>query len=90
MRKIPVISASASWYGVDPIHIKWNMKRRAWPALVAAWRSMDAPLEITPSSLAMAAYLVGLEPFEYSLFGFPRRAVQPNGRLNDGTTISLY
>jgi hypothetical protein len=90
MRKIPVISASASWYGFDPIHIKWNMKRRAWPALVAAWRAIEEPFAVTPSSLAMAAYLVGLEPFEFSFFGFRRRRAQPNGRLNDGTTISLY
>ena len=90
IRKIPVISASACWYGLDPIHIKWNMKRRAWPALVAAWRAIDEPFTLTPSSLATAAYLAGLEPFEYSLFGFRRRAAQPNGRLNDGTTISLY
>jgi hypothetical protein len=90
MRKIPVISASASWYGVDPIHIKWTMKRRAWPALIAAWRATDERLSVTPTSLATAAYLIGLEPREYSLFGFQRRRAQPNGRLNDGTTISLY
>ncbi len=89
-RKIPVISASASWYGFDPIHLKWNRKRRAWPVLLAAWRAMNEPLAITPSSLSMAAYLAGLEPRDYSQFGFRRRVTQPNGRLNDGTTISIY
>jgi hypothetical protein len=89
-RKIPVIPASESWYGFDPIHLKWNLKRHAWPALLAAWRAIDAPFAFTPSSLWMAAYLAGLEPFDYSQFGFRRRAAQPNGRLNDGTTISIY
>jgi hypothetical protein len=89
-RQIPVISASESWYGLDPIHLKWNMKRHAWPALLAAWRAIDEPFTFTPSSLWMAAYLAGLEPFDYSQFGFRRRAAQPNGRLNDGTTISIY
>lgn len=89
-RKIPVISASASWYGFDPIHVKRSVMRHAWPALLAAWHAMEEPLAITPSSLWMAAYLSGLEPCEYSRFGFRRRASQPNGRLNDGTTISIY
>lgn len=89
-RKIPVISAPATWYGLDPIHLKWNMKRHAWPALLAAWRAIDEPFEFSPSSLFMAAYLAGLEPYDYSQFGFRRHVAQPNGRLNDGTTISIY
>src|SRR4051794_9444408 len=90
MRKIPVISASASWYGFDPIHLKWNMKRHAWPVLLAAWRAIEEPFAFAPSSLWMAAYLAGLEPCDYSQFGFRRHVAQPNGRLNDGTTISIY
>jgi hypothetical protein len=89
-RKIPVISASGSWYGFDPIHVKRSLMRHAWPVLLAAWRAMEEPLTITPSSLWMAAYLSGLEPRNYSLFGFRRGRAQPNGRLNDGTTISIY
>lgn len=89
-RKIPVISASASWYGFDPIHVKRSVMRHAWPALLAAWRALEEPLTVTRSSLWMAAYLAGLEPFDYSQFGCRRRAAQPNGRLNDGTTISIY
>jgi hypothetical protein len=90
MREIPVISASATWYGFDPIHLKWNMKRHAWPALLAAWRAIDEPFALTPSSLSVAAYLAGLEPCDYSQFGFRRHVAQPSGRLNDGTTISIY
>jgi hypothetical protein len=89
-RKIPVISPSASWYGFDPIHFKWNKKRQAWPELLAAWRAIDEPFSFTPTSLWLAAYLAGLEPFDYSQFGFRRHVAQPNGRLNDGTTISIY
>ena len=89
-RKIPVISASGEWYGFDPIHVKWNMKRHAWPALLATWRAIDEPFSFTPPSLWMGAYLAGLEPCEYSQFGFRRHVAQPNGHLNDGTTISIY
>jgi hypothetical protein len=89
-RKIPVISPSSTWYGFDPIHLKWNMKRHAWPALLTAWRAIDEPFALSPSSLSVGAYLAGLERREYSLFGFRRHVAQPNGRLNDGTTISMY
>jgi hypothetical protein len=89
-RKIPVISASGSWYGFDPIHVKRSVMRHAWPLLLAAWRAMEEPLSLTPSSLWMAAYLSALEPRDYSKFGFRRQVAQPNGRLNDGTTISIY
>jgi hypothetical protein len=89
-RKIPVISASAAWYGVDPIHLKWNMKRHAWPVLLAAWRAIDEPFAFTRSSVWTAAYLAGLEPCDYAQFGFRRHVAQPNGRLYDGTTVSLY
>jgi hypothetical protein len=89
-RKIPVIPASPTWYGVDPIHLKRSIKRHAWPVLLAAWRATQEPFTISPSSLSMAAYLAALEPAEYSRFGIQRRVAQPNGLLNDGTTISLY
>jgi hypothetical protein len=89
-RKIPVISASRSWYGFDPIHIRRSVMRDAWPALLATWREINEPVLSSPSSLSMIAYLSALEPRDYSRFGFQRHVMQPNGRLNDGTTISIY
>ncbi len=89
-RKISVISASGMWYGFDPIHVKRSVMRSAWPMLLAAWRATSEPLEVTRSSWWMTTYLNGLKPYDYSKFGFRRRAAQPNGCLNDGTTISIY
>jgi hypothetical protein len=89
-RKIPVIPVPASWYGLDPIHIKLTMKRRAWPAVLAAWRAGAEPVAVTPSSWWTAAYLSALAPSERSIFGFRRRAAQPSGQFFDGTTVSLY
>ena len=89
-RKISVISASGLWYGLDPIHVKRSAMRTAWPVSMAAWRAAQEPLAIASSSWWMAAYLKGLEPYECSKFGFRCRAEQPNGQLNDGTTISIY
>ncbi len=89
-RKISVIPVSTSWYGLDPIHLKRRIKRHAWSALLAKWSATGAPIAITPSSLWEAAYLAGLAPWERSVLGIRCRAAQPNGRLIDGTTISLY
>jgi len=60
-------------------HFAWCLRDR-----------IDEPFAFTRSSVWTAAYLAGLEPCDYSQFGFRRHAAQPNGRLNDGTTISLY
>ena len=89
-RKISVISMSRAWYGLDPIHIRRRACRRAWPAILAAWRAEGAPLECRRSSLWTNAYLRCLTPTEQWLFGIRRGAAQPSGRLSDGTTISLY
>src|SRR5207245_8610948 len=89
-QKIPVIPVSPSWYGFDPIHLKRSKKREAWPSLLAEWRAGQGPLTISSSSLWTAAYLASLAPLERSQFGFWRRTAQPSGRLNDGTTLSLY
>jgi hypothetical protein len=89
-RKLPVISVSESWYGFDPIHLKRRVWRTAWPELLAGWQTSGMPIAVARSSLWTSAYLKTLPPWERSLFGIRRRAVQPSGHLSDGTTISLY
>jgi hypothetical protein len=89
-RKIPVISVSKSWYGFDPIHLKRRVWCTAWPAMLAGWQIAGAPIAIARPSMWTSAYLKTRPPWERSLFGIRRRAVQPSGRLSDGTTISLY
>jgi hypothetical protein len=89
-RKISVISASGSWYGFDPIHILRSMKHAAWPFLLAAWSALNEPLAIRRPSVWTSAYLTCLMPLERAQFGITLRTPQPCGRLNDGTTISLY
>jgi len=89
-RKLPVIPVSTSWYGLDPIHLKRNIVRHAWPKLLATWRAANEPLITPRPSLWTTAYLAALAPWERSLLGIRRRAAQPSGRFADGTTISLY
>jgi hypothetical protein len=89
-RKISVIPASTTWYGLDPIHLKRRHFRTAWPTMFGSWRAGGEALVVSRSSLWTTAYLASLAPWEHTRFGFRRRAVQPSGRLRDGTTISLY
>jgi hypothetical protein len=89
-RKISVIPVSGAWYGVDPIHIKRTVARRAWGELLAAWREARDPMLVSRPSLRTIAYLATRAPHERSIWGVRRRAKQPSGRLADGTTISLY
>jgi hypothetical protein len=89
-RNLSVISVSAKWYGLDPIHIKRLSEREAWPALLAGWRANEQSFALPRPSLLTIAYLASLAPLEWSQFGLSRRAAQPSGRFHDGTTISLY
>ncbi len=89
-QKISVISASAKWYGFDPIHIRRRDERVAWPEMLSGWRSANKSIAPVVSPLLTTAYLATLAPLEYSRFGFARRCAQPAAHFFDGTTISLY
>jgi hypothetical protein len=89
-RKIPAIPVSGAWYGFDPIHLKRSVEQTAWPAILSGWRSDVASVAAPRRSYRRAVYLHRLAPFERTIFGRVRRCRQPCGRLNDGTTVSLY
>lgn len=89
-RKMPVISVSGAWYGLDPIHLKRSCWREAWPTLLSAWRAGEEVCVRPRMSFARWAYLRSLAPAQHHFFGVERRAEQPSGVLRDGTTISLY
>jgi hypothetical protein len=90
VRNIPVIPVSDAWYGLDPIHLKRRVRRRAWPAILAAWRAGAEQFIAPRATVWERAYLAGLAPWEQSILGVRRRCGQPSGRLHDGTTVSLY
>jgi hypothetical protein len=90
VRKVPIISVSPNWYGVDPIHIKRRVERVAWPEILSVWRTVGERIAPVRSPLLVTAYLASLAPLEHSRFGFDRRSAQPSARFFDGTTISLY
>ncbi len=89
-RNIPVFVGDSAWYGWDPIHPRRASLPQFWNEFLdCAGISESEPVE-SEKLLFMTSYLRGLRPEKWSSFSFSRRAVQPNGRLIDGTEISLY
>lgn len=89
-RGIPLVAPRGQWYGFDPIHIKNSQIPRAWSEILASWSDAATSLAPCRRTLGRELYLRTLLPEERRLFGFEQRRRQPSGRLNDGTTISLY
>jgi hypothetical protein len=89
-RKMPAIPVSEAWYGFDSIHLRRRQERAAWSTLLAPWCAPGEAHQCARPSAWMTAYLACLTPQERAFIGIQRRSKQPCGRLNDGTTISLY
>lgn len=78
------IEPSPSWYGVDPIHVRRNMRHEAWNRILHHSRLPD------DGSLPGGGRLPLFGAAELRLFGVPRRNPQPVCRFKDGTTVALY
>jgi len=78
------IEPEASWYGIDPIHVRRRWRRRVWDLILAEWSLPQPRLEPRPVRLPL------LGAAEMRLFGLPRQHPQPACRLADGTTVALY
>jgi hypothetical protein len=79
------VEPEASWYGIDPIHVRRRWRRRVWDLILAQWSlHRPQPERSTPVRLPL------LGAAEMRLFGLPRRHAQPACRLADGTTVALY
>ncbi|HEX4962758.1 MAG TPA: hypothetical protein VF173_18120 [Thermoanaerobaculia bacterium] len=76
-----LVEPEASWYGLDPIHLRRGRRREAWARLVGV-AEPSAPLRL--------GRLPRLGAEELRLAGWTRRTPQPAARLADGTTVALY
>ena len=79
-----------AWFGFDPIHIRRRSKRAAWRALLGPWneiRRSDAHVRLTARDRWV---LNRLRPERRCLFGFEQTRAQPSGRLEDGSTLSIF
>lgn len=88
--EVPLFVGRKEWYGLDPIHPRRRCYPEMWAQLLALVAETSSGLSLLRCPLATAWYLRRLRPESWSAFSFLRRASQPNGRLHDGSTISLY
>jgi hypothetical protein len=90
VRQIPVFSGEIQWYGLDPIHPRRRASGEIWRRMLAELSRAESLPALARPPRRMAAHLHSLRPESWVQFGVARRAAQPNARLSDGTTISLY
>lgn len=78
------------WYGIDPVHIKRSLHKKAFAEILQSWshsNSQDCTVEF---SMARWAKLRLPRPHQWSLLGMELQNRQPAAQLSDGSTIWLY
>ena len=86
---VTLICPPRSWYGFDPIHIRFRSRVHAWPRIMRSW-SHEGSEDEFPGSTALWIYLRLLPPLHRRFFGIEKMRQQPSGCLPDGSLISLF
>jgi hypothetical protein len=89
-RSIQVVAQRASWYGIDPLHIRMRHWPCAWSEILDTWKSDSQKNFFPDASLSRWLYLRSLAPLERTVFGRVHRAPQPRGYLSDGSAVSFF
>src|SRR4029077_19849613 len=84
-RSICLNPQSANWYGFDPIHIRLQHWRNAWPEILSPWSDDGSAHPMIRGSLVRWLYLETRRPHYRTLFGVKQRRAQPAATLRDGT-----
>ena len=77
-----LVEPEASWYGIDPIHLRRGRRREVWERLTG----VSGPQAADP--LRVRLPLLGAETMR--LAGRTLHTSQPAAHLADGTTVALY
>lgn len=80
-----LIEPEAVWYGLDPIHLRRNVRQQVWDHVLSLW--FPDPPGGPPARRPRTPWF-GAE--EARLCGITLRTPQPAVRLGDGTTVSFY
>jgi hypothetical protein len=81
-----IVTPPAEWYGFDPIHIRWSLRKSAWRDALSNWPGFQRPADKMNSK---ALPLLGRFPEKMRLFGRPKETPQPVVTRGD-VTLSLY
>ncbi|HEV7507461.1 MAG TPA: hypothetical protein VGS07_21430 [Thermoanaerobaculia bacterium] len=79
-----LVEPEASWYGIDPIHLRRSRRREVWERLTGV--ASAGPPAAEPARVRLP--LLGAETLR--LAGRTLRTPQPAIHLADGTTVALY
>ena len=83
------VEPEATWYGLDPIHVRRRARGRSWQALLAPLAEGTRPLR-PPLALREGLRLRLWRPRHRRFWGVDQVTPQPAGILRDGTRISSY
>lgn len=89
-RGVRLLEPAASWYGIDPIHVRRSRRQEAWNLVLSSWPLVSTELSERESSPAGRCRLPAFGTAHFRLFGADLRRPQPALRLDDGTTLSLF
>lgn len=89
-RGFATIRPQCDWYGLDPIHIRFTRRRRAWHEILSGWAAPGEMPRPGGGQFWRSLYLRTRAPHERRLFGFKQRGRNPSARLHDGTTVTIY
>jgi hypothetical protein len=84
-----LLPPEASWYGLDPIHIRRDRRDEVWRGILSGWTLASGgpgERESPPDGWRLPAF--GAE--EFRLLGIRFEREQPALRFDDGTTLSLF
>lgn len=85
-----LVEPDPDWFGLDGIHIRRSMRRRAWSEIVSRWWSAADPPERIDASRTGKRRKTRFAPERSTIFGLPRRRTQPALGWTDGGTLSCY
>lgn len=80
-----LVEPKAAWYGLDPIHLRRNVRQKVWDHVLSLW--FPDPPAGSPGRRPRIPWF-GAE--ETRLGPLNLRMAQPALRLEDGTTVSFY
>ncbi|MGY8767807.1 MAG: hypothetical protein ACKVH8_05150 [Pirellulales bacterium] len=78
------------WYGIDPIHITYDQRLKAWNQILANHVKNKKPIFLDKNKFFQPLKYRLAIPHERQLFGFSQTRTQPCIKLASGTCVSLY
>lgn len=80
---VRLVEPEAGWYGLDPIHLRRQVRQQVWDQVLSLWLPEPSASSRGPRIPWFCAEEVRLGPLSL-------RTAQPALRLGDGTTVSFY